>query len=260
MTRLAYAAGAPHATGMSAPSLRPTLLTCAETVRVCAPTIVEALFSPVPRERADRRLAHWAGSALRHAEIETFVDGLEHVDVTKPHLVVSNHQSTYDIFLLMHHYPTTLRMVAKKEMFRVPFVGGAMAAAEFVSLDRGDHDRARAALDYARARIESGVHVWIAPEGTRSDDGRLLPFKRGAFRLSLATDIPILPATVIGSRDVLPAKEVRVRPRQRAGVRFHAPVHPGEFGVDRRADFVEHVRRVIDSGLPCDLQSYAHES
>jgi 1-acyl-sn-glycerol-3-phosphate acyltransferase len=149
-------------------------------------------------------------------------------------------------------------MIAKKEMFRVPFLGPAMAAAEFVNIDRGDNARAREALDIARKRIESGINIWIAPEGTRSEDGRLLPFKTGGFMLALQTGIPILPVTVIGTQDVLPAKRVRVYPGKRVGVRFHAPVDPTSFGTERRDELIEHVRRTIDSGLPRELQSYPH--
>ncbi|MCA9577072.1 MAG: lysophospholipid acyltransferase family protein [Polyangiales bacterium] len=243
---------------MEKPRLSITLKTCGETLRVCVPTIAEAAFGPVPRERASRRLAQWAEAAVRHARIDTFVEGLEHVDPTRPHLVVSNHQSTYDIFVLMHLYPAELRMIAKKEMFRVPFVGGAMAAAEFVNIDRGDNARAREALEVARRRIESGINIWIAPEGTRSEDGRLLPFKTGGFMLALQTGIPILPVTVVGTQHVLPAKQVRVHPGKRAGLRFHAPVDPAAYGTARRDELMEHVRRTIDSGLPPGLQSYTH--
>ena len=241
---------------MSKPKLSIALLTVGETLRICAPTVLESATGPVPRERCNARLAQWSAAAVRHAEIETFVEGLEHVDTTRPHLVISNHQSTYDIFVLMHLYPATLRMIAKKEMFRIPVLGPAMAAAEFVNIDRGDHQRARDALDLARKHIESDIHVWIAPEGTRSEDGRLLPFKSGGFMLALQTGIPILPVTVIGTNEVLPAKHVRVRPGKRAGVRFHAPVDPMAFGMERRAELMEHVRRTIDSGLPEQFRSY----
>lgn len=241
---------------MEKPKLSITLLTVGETLRICAPTVLESARGPVPREVCNARLAQWSAAAMKHAEIETFVEGLEHVDSSRPHLVISNHQSTYDIFLLMHLFPGTLRMIAKKEMFSIPILGPAMAAAEFVNIDRGDHQRAREALDTARKHIESGIHVWIAPEGTRSEDGRLLPFKTGGFMLALQTGIPILPVTVIGTNEVLPAKQVRVRPGKRAGVKFHAPIDPTKYGLERRAELMEDVRRVIDSGLPEQYRSY----
>jgi 1-acyl-sn-glycerol-3-phosphate acyltransferase len=99
------------------------------------------------------------------------------------------------------------------------------------------------------------VNVWIAPEGTRSPDGELLPFKRGGFVLALETGFRILPVTVVGSRDILPSKGLRVRRGQRAGVRFHAPVDPSEYGHARRAELVERVRDAIGAGLDGAAQS-----
>ncbi len=234
-------------------SLLATLRTCALTVEVCAPTAVEALFRNIPRATCDARLARWSRGCLDIARVDRFVDGLEHVRRGESYVVISNHQSTYDIMILLDAFPGTLRMVSKKEMFDVPFVGRAMAAAEFVRLDRGNRRDAKESLRQAAERLASGVSVWIAPEGTRSSDGRLLPFKGGAFWLALETGARILPATVVGSRDVLPSKGVRVRTGQRAGVRFHAPIDPTEFGHARRAELLESVRLAIASGLPSHL-------
>jgi 1-acyl-sn-glycerol-3-phosphate acyltransferase len=234
---------------MSSGSLLATFRACAVTVRVCAPTAAEALVRTIPRATCDARLAYWARRTLEVAGAETFVEGLEHVRRDETYVVISNHQSSYDVMLLLHAFPGTLRMVSKKEMFEVPFVGRAMAAAEFVSLDRSDRRRARDGLRDAARRIASGVNVWIAPEGTRSPDGELLPFKRGGFMLAFEAGVRILPTTVIGSRKILPSKGVRVHMGQRAGVRFHPPVDPAAFGHERRAELVEEVRRAIASGL-----------
>ncbi len=234
---------------MSSGSLFVTLRACAVTVGVCAPTALEANFRTVPRATCDARLAYWARRTLEVAEADVFVEGLEHVRRDETYVVISNHQSSYDIMLLLHAFPGTLRMVSKKEMFGVPFVGRAMAAAEFVSLDRSDRRRAREGLRDAERRLASGVNVWIAPEGTRSTNGELLPFKRGGFMLALETGARILPTTVIDSRRILPSKSVRVHKGQRAGVRFHAPVDPSAFGHERRAELVEVVRSAIASGL-----------
>ena len=139
-------------------------------------------------------------------------------------------------------------------MFQIPILGGAMRAAEFVPLDRRDHGKARAGLAYAREKIHSGISVWIAPEGTRSPDGKLLPFKRGGFVLALETDATILPCTVSGTRDVLRSKGLRVHRGQRASVQFHAPIEPSSYGFARRADLVKDVRDVINSGLPPEMR------
>jgi 1-acyl-sn-glycerol-3-phosphate acyltransferase len=236
-------------------SLLITLRTCARTVEVCAPTALEALFRSIPREVCDARLASWSRDCLDIAGIDRFIEGTEHLVPGESYVVISNHQSTYDIMLLIDAYPGTLRMVSKKEMFDVPFVGRAMAAAEFVRLDRANREEAKESLRQAAARLASGVSVWIAPEGTRSPDGRLLPFKGGAFWLALETGARILPTTVVGSRDVLPSKGVRVRSGQRAGVRFHAPVDPREYGKQGRSELLARVRDAIAAGLPEELAS-----
>lgn len=226
------------------------VLTTLETVRICVPTIVEAQLGRVRRDVCDQRLAEWSETAVRLAEIDLNVTGLEHVDPKRPYVVMSNHQSSYDIFVLMHAFPGTLRMVAKREMFGIPILGGAMTAAEFVAVDRGNHHRARAALDYAGSRIESGVNVWISPEGTRSPDGRLLPFKKGGFMLALQTGTPILPVSLVGTRDVLVSKSYRVNRGKKVGVHFHAPVDPKAFGPNRRGDLMNEVRERVAAGLP----------
>ncbi len=103
-------------------------LQLAETFRVCAPTVVEGALGRLTRETCDRRLAEWSANAVRLAEIDVEVVGREHVG-PEPALVMSNHQSAFDIFTLMHVHPTSLRMIAKKQMFALPIMGGGMRAA-----------------------------------------------------------------------------------------------------------------------------------
>jgi 1-acyl-sn-glycerol-3-phosphate acyltransferase len=231
------------------------LLTCVDTFRTCAPTVVEAMFRRVPREECTRRLRAWADRVVQHTEIDVHVHGLEHVDPAQPYVVMSNHQSHYDIFVLFKAFPGVFRMVSKVELARVPVLGGAMQEAEFVFLDRGDHAHAREALRVAADRVRSGLSVWIAPEGTQSKDGRLLPFKKGGFILALETGVPILPVTVEGTRHVLPAKTMRVRSGQRVDVTFHAPIPTSEYGFARRDELIARVRGAVDSGLPAGLQA-----
>ena len=207
------------------------------------------------REVHDRRLDWWSGSALRDADVKVGVEGLAHIDTSQRYLVMSNHQSSYDIFVLMQHFPGSLRMVAKAEMFKLPIFGRAMETAEFIRIDRSNTERAIESLELAKARIESGINVWIAPEGTRSEDGRLLPFKKGGFMLALDSGVSILPVTVRGTDGVLPAKQRKVTRGKEVSVRFHPPVDPLQFGHERRDDLIAHVRSVIDSGLPAHLQS-----
>lgn len=240
---------------MNEGSLGLALLTCLDTMRTCAPTVVEAMAGPVPRERCTRRLSEWADRVVRHTGIDLHVHGLELVDPSRPCVVMSNHQSHYDIFVLFKAFPGVFRMVSKIELARIPVLGRAMQEAEFVFLDRGDRANAHDAIRLAAERIRSGVSVWIAPEGTQSKDGALLPFKKGGFVLALETGVPIVPVTIEGTRHVLPAKHLRVRSGQRVDVTFHAPIEPAEYGHARRDELVERVRATIESGQPPELRT-----
>ena len=225
-------------------------LQLAETFRVCTPTVVEAALGRLTRETCDRRLKTWADNAVRLAEARLDVDGLERVSPSQSYLLMSNHQSAYDIFTLFAAFPYSMRMVAKKAMFRLPIMGRGMLAAGFVEIDRSDRGRALAALERAKQVMVSGINVWIAPEGTRSDDGALLPFKRGGFMMAMQMGCPILPVSIEGSRDILPAKDFRVRKGKTVRITFHDPVDPTIFGADGRDELMETVKRTIASVLP----------
>lgn len=229
-----------------------------ETLRVCAPTVAEQLVGRVTKQKCDQRLDEWAHTACRVADVKITVHGDEHLAPVREgesFVVISNHQSSYDIFVLMHVFPGSLRMVAKKEIFRVPVMGGAMHAARFVALDRGNTDRARKALDDAVKTFEQGTSVWIAPEGTRSPSGKMLRFKKGGFMLALNAKRRTLPVTLVDTNTVLPSKDVRVRSGQHASVHFHAPIDPADYGLERRDELMDDVKRVIRSAQPLELQA-----
>jgi len=223
-------------------------LQLAETFRVCAPTVVQGALGTLTRETCDRRLDTWARRAMTLADAQLEVEGLEHIDRSRSYLMMSNHQSAYDIFALFVAFPGSMRMIAKKEMFVLPIMGGGMKAAEFIEIDRSNRERAFAALEYAKRKIQSGINVWIAPEGTRSNDGSLLPFKKGGFVMAEQTGVPILPVTIDGTRDILPAKDFRVRKGQRAKITFHPEIDPMAY-VDRRQALMDDVRARIASVL-----------
>lgn len=224
-------------------------LALAETFRVCAPTVVQGALGTLTRETCDRRLDEWARRAMSLAEAELEVEGLENIDRNRSYLMMSNHQSAYDIFALFVAFaPGSMRMIAKKEMFVLPIMGGGMKAAEFIELDRSNREKAFAALERAKRTIASGINIWIAPEGTRSNDGALLPFKKGGFVMAQQTGVPILPVTIDGTRDILPAKDFRVRKGQRAKITFHPEIDPMAY-VDRREVLMDEVRDRIASVL-----------
>ncbi len=223
-----------------------------ETLAISWPTVVDALRGRVTKAACDERLEGWCHRVVDNARIQLTVSGRENLVRGETYLVMSNHQSLYDIPVLFHVIGPNVRMVTKKELFDVPVFGGALAAAGFIKIDRSDRHRAIQSLDKARALLASGTHVWIAPEGTRSRSGQLLPFKKGAFYLAFEAGLPILPVTLVGTRDVLAAKGVVSRPDARVRVAVHPKIDPAPYterGKEGRTELMEAVRRAIESGL-----------
>jgi 1-acyl-sn-glycerol-3-phosphate acyltransferase len=140
---------------------------------------------------------------------------------------MSNHQSHLDIPVLYATLPSpTIRMLAKKELFRIPFWGRGLRAAEFVEVDRSNHARAVQSIEHAAALVRDGVSIYLAPEGTRSRDGRIGPLKKGGFHLALGTGTPIVPVAVAGTLDILPRGGRAMNTGRPVRVRIGAPIAP----------------------------------
>jgi len=125
-------------------------------------------------------------------------------DPTKACLVVSNHQSLFDIPAAYFAFSGNLRMVAKRELFWIPFFGQAMRAGGFIPHSRSSRASSAKVLRQIEKRFRSGVQVWVAPEGTRSEDGQLGNYRWGSFGLAISAQIPIQPIVVLNSREALP--------------------------------------------------------
>jgi len=200
------------------------------TLAISLPTVFEAVFSEVQPSACDRRLDIWSRALLRDADVRLEVEGLEHIRPDTSYVVMSNHQSLYDIPVLFQALPLKLRMAAKAELFRVPIWGRALTAAEFVRIDRKRGPEARQALLRAGwAMKRAGVSLWVAPEGTRSPDGELLPFKTGAFALAHTTQVPILPVRLDGTRSVLRKHGRHVARGMSVRVSISEPILPSAF-------------------------------
>lgn len=140
----------------------------------------------------------------------------------RAYVVVSNHQSLLDI-LVLSRIPREMKWVAKEELFRVPWVGWMFRLSGDIALRRGDAGSGGRAMARARRYLGRGMHVMIFPEGTRSRDGKLLPFKPGAFRLAVEAGAPVLPVAVCGTAEGMPKGSPWVRPA-RPRIRILDPV------------------------------------
>ena len=181
------------------------------TLRISVPTILDAVRGKLTPEACDARLDWWSKTLLDDAQVALSVSQASQLpDGKEAFVVMSNHQSLYDIPALYQSLPLRLRMVAKAELFRIPIWARAMRAAGFIELDRSARNRAIESLDRAKDALARGTSIWIAPEGTRSRDGSLGPFKHGGFHLAVGSGARILPVTVTGTNRILPAKGSRV--------------------------------------------------
>ena len=166
----------------------------------------------------------WSRWLLAVSGVRVQVEGRERLALDRPQIVISNHESWYDVFAISASMPKTFHFVAKKELERIPLFGRAWKVAGHVSIDRSDRQSAIRSLETAGARMASeDAAVIIFPEGTRSPDGRLLPFKKGAFMLSRTSGVDLLPAAVSGSREVMAKGAWRVRPGT-ITVRYGEPI------------------------------------
>lgn len=170
----------------------------------------------------------WASLYLRMNPLWRLrTEGRERLPWRGPAVLVANHLSLLDILVLYALF-RPFKWVAKGELFRVPFIGWNMALNDYVRIWRGDRESARRMMAQCRRHLARGAPVLLFPEGTRSRDGRLQPFKDGAFRLALEAGCPVVPIAVAGTFDSLPKSGVVLRRPMRARVQVLEPIAPAD--------------------------------
>lgn len=153
----------------------------------------------------------WCRMIARTALAPVSVHGLENLEQGKSYVFLSTHQSYMDIPAMLGYLPLQLRIAAKKSLFKVPFMGWHLWRAGHIPIDRSSSEKAIESLKQAEDKITDGVSAFIFPEGTRSETGTLQTFKKGGFKLAIHTGVPVVPVTIIGSRQVLPRDSIVFR-------------------------------------------------
>lgn len=180
----------------------------------CITLALLVLLLTFGRRRIPLRMAArlWAPGLMFGAGAKLAVEGLEHVDFSKPHVFVANHQSIIDICALFRALPVPVRFVIKQELAKVPFIGWYARAMGMVFIERGHAREAATRLHGVVSIVRGGASLCAFPEGTRSRDGSVGPFKGGAFQVALQAGVPVVPIAISGSGAILPASGFRVRP------------------------------------------------
>jgi len=164
-------------------------------------------------ERTVHRIAIlWARILLWLSSVKTEVVGRENILRGRSQIFMANHQSGFDILIVLAHIDTYFAWIAKKELFSIPVFGDAMKKGGYIPIDRKNFVRALRSIGDAARIIRDGKSVMTFPEGTRSMDGQIHPFKKGVFHLALQAGVPIVPVSIIGSGEIMPKKSLRVHP------------------------------------------------
>lgn len=212
--------------------------------------VIFAVTAPFdPSRLAAGRYLRWVGRRIAdcYPPWKLRVEG-RWPEAAGAYVVVSNHQSILDI-LLMSRMPHEMKWIAKEELFRVPWIGWMLRMSGDIAIRRGEKESGLEALGRARDQLARGVPVMVFPEGTRSRDGRLLPFKSGAFRLAIETGVPILPVAVNGTGAGMPKGSPWVRPCE-AWARILEPIPTVGLKPEEAVRLKEEVRRRIARALP----------
>jgi 1-acyl-sn-glycerol-3-phosphate acyltransferase len=190
----------------------------------------------------------WGRVGLLLAGARVRVNGADRIPTDGPLIFMGNHQSNFDILTLYAGLPHHFSWIAKEELFRIPLFGLAMKRAGYLPLDRSDGRRALKTMESAAEKIRTGISVIIFPEGTRSMDGRLLPFKRGGFLLAARAGVPIVPFTISGSAQVNPPKQLRLTPGT-ITITFGEPIPTAGATGKKRDELIDRVRVAIEHGF-----------
>lgn len=208
--------------------------------------LARASTRTLSREWIDHRLQTWTKTILNYAKVDWHVYNPHHVEIPahRATIIMCNHSSLYDIPLSFLAFPKiSLRMLAKKELTKIPFFGQSIKAAEFPNIDRHHKQRAIQDLQKVKELLGTGIVMWIAPEGTRPSNGKLGPFKKGGFITAIETHAVIIPIGLRGADKILPPRSRHLQLYQRAEIHIGQPIDTQSYSLDRKDELIAVVRK-----------------
>lgn len=190
----------------------------------------------------------WARICAFFTPMWVKVRGKGNINPNQSYIVVSNHQSHYDIFVVYGWLWMDLKWVMKKELRKVPFIGYACEKVGHIIIDRSDHQAAVDSINAAKSSLVNGRSAMFFPEGTRSKDGKIGNFKKGAFYLAMDLGLPILPITIKGTRKILPSNTMNLLPGK-AELIIHPPIDTGGYTESNISGLVRETREIISDSF-----------
>lgn len=197
------------------------------------------------RAFVDKIMFNWSRRLLELIGVSVRVVGLDKLpkNASRPVIVMCNHSSLYDIPISAHALQTSLRMLTKKELFKIPIFGAGLKRGEYMSIDRHNREQSLIDLENAKNKLLSGVVLWVAPEGTRSKDGTLGEFKRGGFHIALDSKALIVPLVIKDIHKVQAGDNLDLYLNQEIEVELCEPVDAACYSKEQRRELVAEVRR-----------------
>lgn len=194
----------------------------------------------------------WTRVLLRLIRVQVNVRGAKNIEKGKTYIITSNHQGLVDICLIATYIPLNFKWIVKKELLEIPFFGLALKASRYIAVNREDGKKAIKDMKQAEVFLNNGVSIAIFPEGTRTRDGRVEEFKKGAFVLANRSKMPILPVSIDGSFNILAKGGFIVRP-QKVTFTIHKPVFTDNMTVEERKELPAKIQKIVASGVVGDI-------
>lgn len=218
------------------------------TINTTGQAVLKRLFSTVERPWVDKTLHIWVNRMLNLVQVNCKIINPDNIEPQPGHatIIMCNHSSLYDIPLSLRAFPNhSIRMLAKKEMSKIPIVGKGMTAGEFPFIDRKNRRQAIKDLQKMQQLLNSGIVMWVAPEGTRSPDGKIAPFKKGAFITAINAKATIIPIAICGAYDILPARTLQFNLNQTAEIHIGKPIDASQFTLENKDELINQVFQSI---------------
>lgn len=218
------------------------------TIIVCIRSVSKSFFSTPNRAWVDKTIHHWVDQLLNTVRVRYTV--INPFKIKPPAgratILMCNHSSAFDIPLGFKVFPKhSIRMLAKSELAKIPLLRGGMIAAEFPFVDRKNRYQAIKDLAFAQQLMESGIILWIAPEGTRSKNGHVASFKKGAFITAIQAKALIIPIGIRGAFEILPARTSNVHLYQNAEIHIGNPIDAAQFTLETKEELIEQTHQAI---------------
>lgn len=212
------------------------------TVNTTGLCVIKRFYKANTRTWVDVALHKWVNRVLKLIDLKCVVYNPHNVLPIpgQANILMCNHTSIYDIPISFKAFPHhSIRMLAKRELINMPIMGKGMEAAQFPFIDRKNRHQAVKDLAYARELMQSGILMWIAPEGTRTKNGKLAPFKKGAFVTAIEAKANIIPIAIKGAYDLLPAGTLNFKRHQTVEIHIGKPVDASTYSVKERDELVK---------------------